>query len=103
MDVIADVKTIMNAGSFKGIPLSDKELVELGFERIKKDLLSDPQWHKTGFTTIYVDIGGYFIHNFIYKSWGNLIPGNVVLKYVHQLQNLYYGLTGEELTYKSNG
>ncbi len=34
----------------------------------------------------------------VYCSTGSLIP--IDIKYVHQLQNLYFALTGEELTLK---
>lgn len=64
----------------------------------------------------------YYIHESVYKKWGKVkandyvyrytiiqsdkgfvhptSDGGVKLNYVHQLQNLYFALTGEELTIK---
>lgn len=40
-------------------------------------------------------------HNWI-KDRGYVSWGSTQIKYVHQLQNLYFALTGEELTYGGN-
>ncbi len=80
---------------FEPIPLTEEWLVKLGFEETYKsqhtqrfDLISNTKfgYNKNLKTDIYYIrwIGEDFIH----------------IKYVHQLQNLYFALTGEELIIK---
>lgn len=71
---------------FKPIPLTEQWLLDFGFVLIKNDYPSPSDW--------------YFIKNEITLSnftW--IIHGHTkaLMKYVHQLQNLYFALTGEEL------
>ena len=70
---------------YKPIQLTEEWLVKFGF--IKRT--------PTGY---YFDMGRMSINlpDFEYKN----IRIDVKLKYVHQLQNLYFALTGEELTIK---
>jgi hypothetical protein len=69
------------------IPLTQEWLLKFGFE--------------------FKAVGSEFIgHNMILHNWLNsreyVSWGVVKLKYVHQLQNLYFALTGRELTLKDN-
>ena len=68
---------------FEPIRLTEEWLLKFGFERNKD------AW--TSFIKNDVIIA---TDKFIYMS-------RTKLKYVHQLQNLYFALTGEELTFKS--
>ena len=82
---IADGKDIENAMWYFPILLTEEWLLKFGFKRkhFECDLR---QWWYNGF---YVsDLNGLYARN-------------VLLKYVHQLQNLYFALTGEELTIKT--
>ena len=74
------------------IPLTEEILLKFGFEKqhneddfdywFKKDFCDDILWeHSEG-----------FCHNLNYGG---------DIKYVHQLQNLYFALTGEELIFKN--
>lgn len=73
--------------NIKPIPLTEEWLLRFGFE---KPLNSS--WCVKGEIELDLDKGiKYFI-------FGNL--KHVELKHVHQLQNLFYALTGEELTIK---
>jgi hypothetical protein len=72
--------------SFEGIPLTEKELINLGFECVYT--YDDHHYYidsKYGFS--------------LDRSFQHL-QCEYDLDYVHQLQNLYFALTGEELTYK---
>lgn len=71
------------------IPLTEEWLERFGFEKI---LFSIPTAYKTedGFR-VKEDERGYWMQ---YKY------GLVVIKHVHQLQNIYHALTGKELTIK---
>ena len=86
-----DIKN--NPNIVKPIPLTEEWLVKFGFE------------YKDGYLTL--ELGYFSGSNFIYwigdvlnlfcKS-GMMLTNNI--KYVHQLQNLYFALTGEELKIK---
>ena len=68
----------------KPIPLTEEWLLKFGFDKI------DFQFIKNGIKLFPIrDL--YYRGNFPIKS---------DIKYVHQLQNLYFALTGEELTIK---
>jgi hypothetical protein len=84
--------------SFEPIPLTEEWLVKFGFECIEKDVpcLRDRTMSR------------FFLNNFNIEI---LSDGQIYQKhfestelincdYIHQLQNLYFALTGEELTIK---
>jgi hypothetical protein len=82
-----------------GIPLNEEWLVKMGFNKIE-----GWGWEKL----ILKDGKEYPAISFYGNQWwlvpvegpttSHWIPAD--LKYVHQLQNLYFALTGEELTIK---
>jgi len=83
---------------FKPIPLTEEWLLKFGF---KKELLSDDSsyYYSLGFNeNKYCDLsicscdknGFIEVTLFPYEDWFRY-------KYLHQLQNLYFTLTGEEL------
>lgn len=69
------------------IPLTEEWLEKLGFEKV------DNAWINS--IALYFDSEEY-AYNASYFEYDNLI----VIKHVHQLQNLYFALTREELKYK---
>ena len=77
----------------KPITLTEDILMKFGFEKrgdfLHKDLLND--WTKIYFNLTHGNICEISVnrHSCIIKC-----------DYVHQLQNLYFALTGKELTYK---
>ena len=79
--------------SLIGIELTEDWLLEFGFE-----LQSENDDFKNFITPNVFAVmnhfkkGGFFLDNIV--GFGNKI------KYIHQLQNLYFALTGEELTIK---
>lgn len=76
----------------KPIPLTEEWLVRMGFEKY-----SDGGELK-GIDCFYCKgklKGAISLPNFMFN-------GFIQIKHVHQLQNLYFALTGEELTIKSN-
>lgn len=67
---------------FEPIPLTEEWLVKFGFKPLVKD------WQ----------IKGLILHT---RKRGFVVNKKIpIVKYVHQLQNLYFALTGEELTLK---
>ena len=72
------------------IPLTEKWLLKFRFEKSKRFELGELK-------PCYVifSLAVMIRHNSFFVDW---IGGNTELKYVHQLQNLYFALTGAELT-----
>jgi hypothetical protein len=92
--------------SFEGIPLNEKWLLKFGFRKNK-----DNRWMrgKSRYAIFYFEYYATGEDNSMWRieyhdtdygrneykdcnQWGDRI------KYVHQLQNLYFALTGDELT-----
>jgi len=74
---------------YQPIPLTEDWFLKFGIERRQiKDLIS--------YNTNQLELYQYASNN--NKIFFEHADGEVELKYVHQLQNLYFALTGEELT-----
>jgi len=71
------------------IPLTEEWLIKFGF--VREGMLT----MRLGEFTCYCEED--YIDNF---CLGDIELFDVIPKYVHQLQNLYFALTGEELTIK---
>ena len=74
------------------IPLTEDILVKLGFEIENDNLFDDWSVFTKGNLAIYYDSSK---DRFIY------LETSIQIKHVHQLQNLYFALCGEELTFKN--
>ena len=85
-----------------GVPLTEEWLDKFGFEKYNNSNYS-------------IDVGSYYSCNEIRnskmrlkftraKNWRveNYANKTIKFNYVHQLQNLYFALTGEELRIKEN-
>ncbi len=73
---------------FTGVPLTPEILEKCGFEkRITDNILF--YFHNCGYVDLYVDGGKFISYHFKFE-----------IKPLHQLQNLYFALTGNELEYK---
>lgn len=87
--------TLEDFDRVQGIPLTEEWLVKFGFDKEEAVATGIAVWDE-----FY--IGSFEISNSGtgFSDWSFLpYQGNVVkIKYVHQLQNLYFTLTGEELT-----
>jgi hypothetical protein len=70
------------------VPLTEEWLLKFGF---------DNKYSKGKFTIIPAGKLNYEQGRTYFNSWAIL---NNQPKYVHQLQNLYFSLTGQELTFK---
>jgi len=84
-----------DGGYIKGIPLTEEWLEKFGFEEYINFYNG---WSCNKFLCVlsgmnHPSVDGCTIYGFNEESICNL-------KYVHQLQNLYFALTGEELTIK---
>ena len=79
---------------FESIPLTEEWLLKLGFTRHHADYFNDVIYIKNVPNNNEFEWGLY--PNKI--GSGIQVKNGKLLKYVHQLQNLYFSLTGEELT-----
>lgn len=80
----------------KGIPLIPELLAKAGFTKIKDGFMS-PDIYERKYTRVLVTTSFEIETDGLDSYW---IEGNTILpiKHLHQLQNLYFALTGEELT-----
>lgn len=73
---------------FRPIPLTEEHLLRFGFEREGNEFRTD--WFLgLSFDVVENDFHVYEVRDSFHIT---------TIKYVHQLQNLYFALTGEELT-----
>jgi hypothetical protein len=82
----------LNYGFIEPIPLTEEWLLKFGFE-YRKEILFDGWYSKLinyNSIRIFKDENGFF------KYYSSI----TYIQHVHQLQNLYFALTGEELTIK---
>ncbi len=77
---------------FKGISLSEEWLVKFGFNKDRTDYKKD----FFVFNIMFDEDMFMYFHDSL--DWNSRL-GNKI-QYVHQLQNLYFALTGEELEIK---
>jgi len=80
----ADYISIGLAHNYKPIPLTEDWLLKFGYDK------------KSGYFTINGHVIFIEINRFLCN--GN----DIELKYVHQLQNFYFAITGTELELKTN-
>ena len=89
---------------FEPIPLTEEWLVKFGFEKVEYD--SDKHGYGVEYILEVYGIGGFILEyqdDFSIVILGvveelGIAPNIDLFKHVHQLQNLYIALTGEELT-----
>ena len=83
-------------GLIKPIPLTEEWLIKFGFEKITNDYISGD--FEYSITDCLIDGNMEFVY--VCSKDATLESKCQLPKYVHQLQNLYFTLTGEELTIK---
>ena len=84
--VFQELENFTYRNRIKPIPLSEDWLLKFGFDNsLVKDI-----YLALGYNVIHDEGKYYFRHYGLTKE----------VEYVHQLQNLYFALTGEELTIK---
>ena len=85
----------------KPIPLTEEWLLKFGFKKFKDKNINYTDYRKNNFVVIlkekFTEVE-YIPKQFDINSRSHML--NVDKLYVHQLQNLYFALTGEELTIK---
>ena len=100
---VTDLINIPHGGVYEPIPLTEEILLKLGFKNIDKggnDFITYTDSEHNYYLQIDVrkNDGKYLILD---NSFDDLRAFSMVdIEYVHQLQNLYFALTGNELKYK---
>lgn len=83
--------------AFEPIPLTEEWLIKFGFN--KDGILFEKE--KNAQFAVKKWTVGCFDEWIIFWGYSRLVKTDI--KYVHQLQNLYHALTGEELTTQTSG
>jgi hypothetical protein len=78
------------------IPLTPEILEKSGFQWEVSD--HKPQCEKNGVLFFLYEDGSIGVGGWVYSDYIEI--GNANARYLHQLQNLYFALTGEELEIK---
>lgn len=78
---------------FKGVPLSEDTLLKLGFEK---------GFHRYGLENCGLKCHKSLKENYwiVSQGFGMQFTELTEIQYIHQLQNLFFSLCGEELTFK---
>lgn len=87
---ISDPNEINDILLFNPIPLTEEWLIRFGFEKNSKN-----NYYHDKLNYLYQS-GNVFLDDGNDSGWSV----GLKIEYVHQLQNLHFGLTGEELTIK---
>jgi len=84
---------IDNSEHFEPIPLTKEWLLDFGFEKCET---LEEQGYKKGIYKLFANSLDEI--NFCFFDFGDWYQH---IDYVHQLQNIYFALTGEELEFKT--
>lgn len=76
---------------YQPIPVTEEWLLRFGFKKTEDTLFGMDEFRMHGYS--------FALSNLSLENGFGIINEHPT-KYVHQLQNLYFALTGEELTYK---
>jgi hypothetical protein len=91
--------------SIEGIRLTSEWLERFGFEKGDVDIFADPETGDNDFEYGYKIKENNNLLFWIYKrkqAGYETGKASIEIKFVHQLQNLFFALTGSELTIKEN-
>ncbi len=97
---IALLTEILNdSHEFHPIPLTEEWLLEFGFNKEYTHGYIGIDVHNSDFVLTYPTIMGEFQQDFAFEFNSGRLSKFKEIKYVHELQNFYFALTGEELQY----
>lgn len=85
--------------SFAPIPLTEEWLFKFSFDKLANDI---PTYYKC-FGNLIEDDYEYSLNIYVDSEFNYFITifgRKIIIKHIHQLQNLYFFISGEELTMK---
>jgi len=92
----------VNLECSRPIPLTEEWIVKFGFNCINRPKMAFKLYHNNenaDFSSLILkEVGNNPIWVYAGNNRWTINPFTVEIKYVHQLQNLYFSLTGRELT-----
>ena len=83
--------------SFWGIPLTEEILLKCGFSYRNCPPCGQDQWANMGIWSLILPSGTYLTLRGGIKDIKVIYPHGTAILYLHQLQNLYFALSGQEL------
>lgn len=89
-------KALVNIKDIEPIPLTEEWLLKFGFDRHNNLFFSNHDYFS------YIELDAYGCDGLYGYCLSDERSIYHKLEHVHQLQNLYFALTGEELTLKDN-
>lgn len=96
IDIGFDALRKVEIHEVKPIPLTEEWLLKFGFKKVNDNFITIESHHYENKNCwIYLIADGFELELNTLSERNNLCR---TYKYVHQLQNLYFALTGEELT-----
>jgi hypothetical protein len=87
---------------FEPIPLTEEWLLRFGFNKDYKSGYLGIDVHNSDFVLTEPKKMGEWQNGYVFQFTAGNVPKFKEIFYVHKLQNLYFALTGEELTIKEN-
>lgn len=97
---ICDIQHIYeNDGSFNynPIPLTEEILLKCGFKYISCQICGQDQWAGMAIWSLITPSGNYITLRGNINDIKVIYPHGTAILYLHQLQNLYFALTDQEL------
>jgi hypothetical protein len=90
----------LNYGFIEPIPLTEEWLLKFGFNKDYKSGYIGIDVHNSDFVLTEPKKMGEWQNGYVFQFTAGNVPKFKEIFYVHKLQNLYFALTGEELTIK---
>lgn len=90
----ADFITIRMTENYEPIPITEEWLLKFGFDKVLPR--NDKMYYRLNDYFVIEDSRVFLLGDDAFE----ILKLRQEIKYVHQLQNLYFALTGEELTIK---
>jgi hypothetical protein len=81
-----------------GIPITEEWLLKLGFNKQYQKGFIGIDVHNSDFVLTAPKVMGEWQEGYAYQYYAGNVPKFRELKYIHQLQNLFYSITEVELT-----
>lgn len=96
IDILMSLESMGSDSKYKPIPLTEEWLLKFGFT-----ICENEAWYEKKIPTLGILIACNLHGRFCIEHTDELVTIRDCCYKVHELQNLYFALVGEELTFKS--